>query len=76
MTDENWSDAQMLQVLDLIAAGYPLSEVARRVGRSKASVSSIARRIKWRTDEVDRTPHLNGSMPRRWWREGLEVRAE
>jgi transposase len=63
MTDEDILEILTLHEVD----GYSFSQIARMTGRTRNAIAGLKRRINWDTDPVDETPHLNGTMPPRWW---------
>jgi hypothetical protein len=65
---DEWPDEDILHALDLRDhEGLSYAQVARATGRTKGACVSMLRRVDADTDKVDVSPHLNGSMPRRWW---------
>lgn len=70
-----WTDRQMLDALDLMERqGLSGAEVAVRVGRSRAAVLGMVKRIR---DDLAAVPDLtvkpenrDGAMPARWWANG------
>ena len=70
-----WTDEQMLELLHLRdALGIAAREVGERFGASKGAILGLEMRVRQQTDAVDVSPHLNGTMPSQWWREGLRRR--
>jgi hypothetical protein len=68
MTDDPWTDAEILMALDLRDHdGLSYAAVGRYLGRTRNSVLSMLRRVDRDTDRTDLSPHLNGSLPRGWW---------
>lgn len=62
------TDEQILTALDLYDQGFTMQEVGERFGKSKGAIVGLFNRIRKDTDAYDQTPHLNGTMPRRWWK--------
>jgi transposase len=63
------SDEEILEILALHDVdGWSFTQIAKKVRRSRHSIAGIVRRIRFDTDPVDDTPHLNGTLPARWWR--------
>ena len=74
---DEWSDLDMLEIMDLSERqGFTAREVAERIehktGRraTRSAMLGIIHRINKDTDAVDVSPHLNGTMPERWWDHG------
>lgn len=77
-----WTDAQMLDVLDLIDEfGWPASRVAERYGVSRNSIIGLRHRILSDLKESERAPgpeaaqpeNCDGGMVQGWWRAGLKA---
>ena len=70
-----WTDEQMLEALHLRdVVGMTSPDVGKRFGVSKGAILGLEMRVRQQTDAVDVSPHLNGTMPPQWWREGLRRR--
>lgn len=71
-----WTDAELLRLLELRDLGLTLNEIARRLRRSRGSVIGMHKRL---NDEADRCfPRCDaeGTLPRGWWKAGLAARGE
>ena len=63
-----WTDREILTALDLRDhEGLTLAAIAERFGRGRGAVAGVFSRIEADTDRSD-NGHLNGTMPRAWWR--------
>lgn len=73
-----WSDAEMLEALDLRAhEGLTAAQIAARLGKTRGAVIGILNRIDNETNAHDgrgRAGIGNGTMARFWWRKGLAAR--
>ena len=76
MHSRPWSDGEMLRALELRdAQGLSAAEIGKRMGRSRASVLGVFKRI---SDDLDRcgpcravrADNRDGGMPPGWWRRG------
>lgn len=67
-------DATVLRILDLRADGLSNQQIGLKVKMTRGQVSGLLFRIDRDTDKHDASPHLNGTMPRDWWRAGLRRR--
>jgi len=66
-----WTDMEMLAALDLRDhEGKTGAEIARALGRSRSAVLGMLSRVDAETDRHDASAHLDGTMPRKWWRRG------
>ena len=81
------SDAVLLDMLELVAAGNSRSEIADIYGRSRNSVIGILSRIALDTDSAEaalppagqalavKPENRDGGLPARWWVAGLRKQA-
>lgn len=74
MARSAWEDKHMLEALHLMDnEGQTAAQVAKimsaKMGATvtRNSILGIVHRVKKDTDKVDASPHLNGTMPQRWW---------
>ena len=75
MRSQPLTDRQLLEIMYLSdVEGLPASQIAPRFDRSTNSIVGAIWRINKDTDFSDKSPHLNGSMPERWWVMGLRRR--
>ena len=66
-----WTDYDMLTALHMRDhEGLTRQDIAVRLGRTKGAIIGLFDRIERETDAVDVSPHLNGTMPVRWWAKG------
>lgn len=90
MSNHNdFSDAQVLDMLDLVAAGNSRAAVADVYGLSKNTVVGLLFRVGRDADRAESTPpppagqsravkpeNCDGGMPARWWVPGLRKQTE
>lgn len=84
----DFSDAQVLDMLNLVVAGNSRADIAEVYGLSKNTVAGLLHRIKIDADLAESTPppagqtravkpeNCDGGMPARWWVAGLRKQAE
>lgn len=65
----DWTDAQILTMLDLRADGHSCAEIGKRLGKTKNSVIGMQGRIRHANRTHDRQGIGNGTMPRYWWQD-------
>lgn len=71
------TDAEMLEIMDMKERlGLTGIEIARRTGKTRSAILGLTSRINGETDQHDLSPHLNGTMPARWWEAGLRARPD
>lgn len=64
-----WTDEEMLTALHLRDREFlSAAKIAKRLNRSRSAVLGLFHRIEHETDFADVSPHLNGTMPERWWK--------
>ncbi len=67
--NDGWTDEEMLTALDLRDnTDLTRAQIGQRLRRSKSAIIGLFNRIDKETGETDVSPHLNGTMPRRWWK--------
>jgi hypothetical protein len=71
MINRDWTDAELLQMLDLRANGVTATAIAEALGCGRSAVLAVTRRIAIQTDKSDPDGHRDGTMPDGWWRKGL-----
>lgn len=64
----DWTDAELLDILERREKGFTVQQIANRYGVSKNTLSGLFYRMK-----AEPSPH-DGTMPPRWYREGLAKR--
>lgn len=68
-------DGQVLELLYLTEAlGLTALQAGKKLGMSRSAALGLIKRIRDDTDKHDASPHLNGTMPPRWWEFGLRNR--
>jgi len=77
MNNQNeWTDYQLLTVMQLIHTGHSCGQAGAAIGRTKNAVIGMMRRVRAQTDKVAcervKPDNINGGMAREWWRAGLE----
>jgi hypothetical protein len=66
-----WTDYDMLTALHMRDHHrMTRQQIAVRLGRTKEAITGLFDRIERDTNAVDVSPHLNGTMPVRWWAKG------
>ena len=75
MAHPEWSDAEMLEALDMRRRGLSATVIGAKLGRSRSAVCGLFHRIDRETDASDRGGVGNRTMPPEWWRAGLAGRA-
>ena len=67
-----WTDNEMLEAVTLRDEGWTMKDIGALLGRSKNSVIGTVNRI---LNEASGAPTVgNGTMPPRWWQDGLDKR--
>lgn len=69
MTKRDWTDAELLDVLDRADMGESATVTGKRYGVSRSAILGLRHRCGGIAD------HHDGTMPKDWWRKGLEARA-
>ena len=75
-TQNEWTDYELLTVLNLRHSGHSCGQAGSAIGRSKNAVIGMMSRVTSQTDKVAcecvKPENINGGMPDGWWRAGLE----
>lgn len=70
----DWTDAEMLDVLERTSDGQSSTIVGKRYGVSRAAVLGLLKRCRDDSENLI-GPALDGTMPKGWWKTGLAARS-
>lgn len=71
-----WSDAEMLTVLEMRAGGATAAVIGRRFGVSRSAILGVVHRIESETDICFPPGDREGTFAPDWWQAGLAARGE
>lgn len=63
--EDDLTDLSFLHMIEV--GGMTIEAAGRMLGMNRGQSSGTYFRINKATDEADVSPHLNGTMPERWW---------
>ena len=70
---KDWTDREILYVLDMLDLGFSMAEIGVKIGRTKNAVIGMVNRVRNLTDASDPDRNKNGTMPVRWWAKRRET---
>lgn len=73
---KDWTDFEMLAVLDLREFGMTGDRIAKRFGVSRGAILGMLNRIDRDTDRCFPPCDREGTLAPDWWKAGLLARAE
>lgn len=73
---ETFTDRQLLRILEMKEHGKTLGQISSKFGCSRSRISGAIHRIQQACNAQGPWDEHDGTMPRTWWRDGLDARAQ